>query len=978
MDDLVFEPHGDLLFDNDFDYSLLTTDATAEPTPAGVILSTNELETWLAEGVVETWLEASKSASSTSAMSAFPLCGMQYGLCFIHSSVVDNVHPSVIRAILSATRQLPTTIQPTQHPTCFPQGYVVGFSPLSTLLHVIVERLDSRYAQQHLKNVLQLYHMGLTGDSDSRGQVLSQFQAYKTDLLRIQETISKHKQSIHTLQNQKLYIQTLEARRRAKDTFHHLVLGKDLTPTPDFQKLFDEKEHAIRRVLRFLEDKERSLMRALSSLFPNQVKVFGVPVSPIGWSVWQDLSRDEKFLPQPGVIAFGDNGGSLFDESRNVFWAYSWTRRQLAFNQQQQMVYGRREDPQSEGRHTGNVRLDLSADRVPDASSIHMSPSLLRARYFRWITRSTTQFSPTQNADFIPRSAENQDGVDIDIFMTNEEPDEFYNMSALGPLIHLPRFIAWEPGNFIVHEGPALPLSSYTQPQRIAVVWPQLGHVQRQQLLSDLSRTLAAIWDNFDILNEYVSKKERDESDAAGSNHAHTMPSKESDSYSARTYSDCNLLAQMEERFMNQRFQQSSSESPLISRNKNSADFVCNTANQVMDKHQQQHDEENEGGYYGLEQWTTTTSAAALKANIDQIQDMSVEIRGGVDSERMRQFDFSIDDILVAATGQQGLSMSLDHRLQIVGVSRWKNFDPTSSNPSALLPESMNSMQVKARLSCFPLVHLFTLPDALYDATAAGWNDLAKKVAGHSANAAHFMLLPLPDKERTLYRRWMAAWHTRSFGAPSQTLARFELLKKSRELSRSNVNNRDHQRRGNMKEQKSLDQVAKDQDWPGLDEAIKLQDNEECEDDISVFLEQIQSHILKIRRRRQDNDGVRKEKMLRQERDARVVDGQQGFGWSFGLPTALWTEDPSSLRDNLGDAAGTGGNGPSIEASGLQSLPSAQLAELENAIRACQLSAQEQALVDQQFSLARSAGLPSSALPLTSSARAAQLLMQML
>ncbi|KAG0207010.1 hypothetical protein BGX28_001660 [Mortierella sp. GBA30] len=126
----------------------------------------------------------------------------------------------------------------------------------------------------------------------------------------------------------------------------------------------------------------------------------------------------------------------------------------------------------------------------------------------------------------------------------------------------------------------------------------------------------------------------------------------------------------------------------------------------------------------------------------------------------MRQFDFSIDDVVIRT--KKG-PCSPESDTSIVGVSRWKAFEfggqyhpnkGTGQPPQEQEQEQEQQHEVRHLASDF--VHL---------------------LGRQSREAAEFMTDPLVDKERTLYHRWMAAWHERSPHAPKGARTRFELLR---------------------------------------------------------------------------------------------------------------------------------------------------------------------------------------------------------
>ncbi|KAF9312117.1 hypothetical protein BG003_006614 [Podila horticola] len=417
------------------------------------------------------------------------------------------------------------------------------------------------------------------------------------------------------------------------------------------------------------------------------------------------------------------------------------------------------------------------------------------------------------------------------------------------------------------------------------------------------ARLLVAVWNNFDDLDDYII-------------HGRGIPDPNA------TYSVINkapgapapidILAQLEARFMNQSYGDS-----VTTRH--------NTMDDLVHLEYPRRDEDvcpfTMAGI--LEQRMTTTHAVAMETLARK--DAAVQILEGVMSERMRQFDFSLDDVLVlqpSATNVDLFAVSSD-RPEVVGVAQWKIFDPTSTCPSSLTPGSVNPLQVKARLSSYPLVHLFTPPDILcVDSVPENWQDLARRVARHSTAAAEFMMDPQSTKERKLYHRWMAAWHARSSHSPNETLPRFELLQKNR--------NREIQtsQRKNLLRLRLAELGKCVASTPGGDHH-----------DSSRFLKQVLDRIEIVKQRSACEEESRPSRHLARN------------DWSFGLTS--WADPDEEM-----EAEGDEGKGPStgVAFDGLQSMPANQMAELENAIRVNHLSDEEKAIMERHFS---QAGTPS-------------------
>lgn len=478
--------------------------------------------------------------------------------------------------------------------------------------------------------------------------------------------------------------------------------------------------------------------------------------------------------------------------------------------------------------------------------------------------------------------------------------------------MHLPRVLAWSSNSeadrvkqeFIVSEpayvfAPAVSLS-----ERVACLWPRLDDAHLQHFMDLFARLLVAVWNNFDVLEDYIIDSQgKVESNAKDTfvNQAPRTPTAPID-----------MLAGLEVSFMNQRYGRTMDPETLHDtmngaahrvhlRREDDAPLITVTAGSTLD------------------QRMTTTRAAAIES-LTRMD--AVEIQEGIMSERMRQFDFSLDDLLVqqpSVTNMDPFAVVTD-RPEVVGVARWKIFDPANTCPISLIPGSVNPLQVKARLSSYPLVHLFTPPDILcINSVQENWQNLARRVARHSIAAAEFMMDPQSTKERKLYHRWMAAWHARSFHSPTETLARFELLRKSwnRETHAS-------QRRKDVLRQRLAEVEKSIASTPDGDYH-----------DASRFLNKVLYHIEFIKQRRCKEQPQRH--LTRSD-------------WTFGLPS--WT-DPEEDKTDLDEGDEGEGPGTRDALDGLQGMRVDQLAELKNAIRANLLSDEEQAIMQRHFSQAR-------------------------
>ncbi|KAG0036401.1 hypothetical protein BGZ82_004271 [Podila clonocystis] len=868
-----------------------------EHSAPGSHLSKDELETWLSGNVVETWLEASKLFSAAGASTTFCLGGRQYHLCAISQTLVNQVQPFVLHGVIEATRQLPTAIQESADCQPLPE-YTVVFHPSAKLARVVVSiSPPQKTILSHLTNTLQLFHMGLTGDPGSRGQIFDSFRSTKAELYQVQGQMVTHNINLEALNELKRVIPTLETQRDSKTAFYRLVCGQDIVKKTDIIKTLENKEHDYRQQIQSTKSKTHCLKQSLCVMFPDHTKILGVPTSP-GFSSWSDLGRQDKFLPS-SISASSDS--HRITEKVGSFLHGPWTRRQLAHSQKSGSIC-----------HVtpGNVHLDFSNDRAPDATTLHLSsPTLLRARYNNWISPT----APRSALGCILSSSSsssswNERNLNVELFLAD---DFSFTRAITDPIMHLPRVLAWSNDSgadrinqeFIVSEPVFNVTSGISSRERVAALWPRLEDAHQKHLMDLFARLIVAVWNNFDVLDDYI-----DGQCILDSNAKDSIVQK-----APRAPAPVDILAQLETRFMNQCY----------------GDLVTTRGDTMGDLAYPAHpgrDEEVPSFTVAgilLEQRMTTTHAAAIESLARK--DVAVQIQEGVTSERMRQFDFSLDDVLVL----QPLVTNLDvfgvgsDRPEVAGVAQWKIFDPTSTCLSSLIPGSVNPLQVKARLSSYPLVHMFTPPDFLcIDSDRENWQNLAQQVAQHSTIAAEFMMDPQSTKERKLYHRWMAAWHARSSHSPAETLSRFELLQQSR-----NRETRASQLRKNFLRQRLAE----------LGKSVASTSDDDP-NDASQFLNQMLDHIEITKQRR-----VRKEESRpRSSHPARN-------DWSFGL--TLWADpDEEEIEDE-----GNRGKGPStgFAIDELQGMPVSQLAELENAIRANQLSEEEQAIVERHFSQAR-------------------------
>lgn len=437
--------------------------------------------------------------------------------------------------------------------------------------------------------------------------------------------------------------------------------------------------------------------------------------------------------------------------------------------------------------------------------------------------------------------------------------------------------------------------------ERVVSLWPRLNDAQLQHLMNLFARLLVTVWNNFDVLEDYIIDSQGTVNPNFVANQAPRTPTAPTD-----------MLARLEVRFMIQRYggaldaatQHDTMNGVAHSvhlRREDDAPSITMTAGNTLD------------------QRMTTTRAAAIET---LTRKDAVKIQEGIMSERMRQFDFSLDDLLVqqpSVANMDPFAVDSD-RPEVVDVARWKTFDPASTCPSSLIPGSVNPLQAKARLSSYPLIHLFTPPDILcIDSAQENWQNLARRVACHSTAAAEFMMDSQSTKECKLYHRWMAAWHARSSHSPTETLARFELLQKSRN------------------KETCVSQSRKDflrQRLTELERSIASTPDGDCHD-ASRFLNKVLDHIEVIKQRR-----------CKDKPQRHVAQSD----WSFGLPS--WTDPEEEETDLDGDDEG---KGPSTRDLfyGLQGMRGGQLAELKNAVRAYLPSDEEQAIMERHFSQVR-------------------------
>lgn len=358
---------------------------SVEQTAPGAHLSKDELETWLSGNVVDNWLEASKLFSAAGAPSTFRLSDRQYHLCSISPPLVNRIQPFVLRSVIKATRQLPTDIQETIDCQPLPECTFL-FHPSAKLARVVISIPPPRNTiLSHLTNTLQLFHMGLTGDPESRGRILDLFRSAKSELCQIQDQIAAHSINLEALKEIKRVTPTLETQRNSKSNFYHLVCGQAIDKAIDIRTALGNKEHDYRQQIQSTKHKARSLKQSLFVFFSDHTKILGVPTPP-GFSRWSSLGRHDKFLPSPSLTS---SNSDRITEKVDSFLNGPWTRRQLAHNQKYGSV--------SSFCHatSGNVSLAMNMDRALDATTLHLSSATrLRARYNKWISPTVPRSTP--------------------------------------------------------------------------------------------------------------------------------------------------------------------------------------------------------------------------------------------------------------------------------------------------------------------------------------------------------------------------------------------------------------------------------------------------------------------------------------------------------------------------------------------------------------------------------------------------------
>ncbi|KAG0213776.1 hypothetical protein BGX31_001214 [Mortierella sp. GBA43] len=435
--------------------------------------------------------------------------------------------------------------------------------------------------------------------------------------------------------------------------------------------------------------------------------------------------------------------------------------------------------------------------------------------------------------------------------------------------MRLSRILAWSIGNadavlipgalptmepdFIVQEpSPPIALDSrvYDTPLQgnIKEIWPKLDLQHKKDLMASLVRVVAAIWHKFDLLGGNSLDEFLDNSGADSPSDPDPVLLQEDKQIHERTrpfpfmpmptateavvtldghskpkvLGSADRLCKLEDEFMSRSFLDAFKEATMPSQHHSSKGTECETAASCGGDHigTRETDSTTHGNDWidadsslpsiyetSRSQWMTTTKArvqesvaAQDKAHITPM--LRFEEQKG---SWMRQFDFSLDDLLVQVGPIANLSNGDENVVHIVGVSRWKTFCPVKAGVeqcSEWAPRSANKFQLEARSSSYPLVHLLSLPDVICASEFGGDDDsrtgldrekapmhrmrglacdYVRQLGQVCQDAAKILRLPVKDKERTLYHRWMAGWHERCPHAPKKTKARFDMIRAARQ-----------------------------------------------------------------------------------------------------------------------------------------------------------------------------------------------------
>ncbi|KAF9187345.1 hypothetical protein BGZ50_001987 [Haplosporangium sp. Z 11] len=380
--------------------------------------------------------------------------------------------------------------------------------------------------------------------------------------------------------------------------------------------------------------------------------------------------------------------------------------------------------------------------------------------------------------------------------------------------------------------------------------WPKLNVLQQRYLMSSLTRMLASIWDNFDILSgnslesyQQCSTKDRKGCTEDESSQMETerqvyertrialtrshSPSTSGTDQARSTIGTRRLTAEenlcrLEDEFVNRSFldafraataantstatnapppqtnpfEEISSNANLNGQSGRMREaFTEDPVHDVLENTDCTDVDPIQPHPLDMDTWETmqrmtTTGARARDSVAVQDRMYILPLPAGKSDQQasMRQFDFSLDDLLIQVESPNASPL-------IVGVSRWKIGYPTRTSealPQGALPRSTNMLQSSVRSSMFPLVHLFSLPDVFCPVEFGGQDrscpersnesnclayDMACLLAKHNPQASEFLTDVVSEKARTLYHKWMAAWHERSHCAPAAARTRFELVR---------------------------------------------------------------------------------------------------------------------------------------------------------------------------------------------------------
>ncbi|KAF9412995.1 hypothetical protein BGZ94_000866 [Podila epigama] len=902
-EELDFVVHNDLLNFSEDQASFSSADQTR-----GGRLSADELAMWLSKNVVEVWMDASSQQETfDGSPTTFILGDRHFPLCNIHLAVVNEVRPSIIRKVIAATGCLPSIMHPMCHQAVL-RGFILRFEPRTGMPAILVSAVlnsepvqdaADRACREH-QNTLQLFHMGLTGDATSRGQILDSFRARKAALRRAESQLEQYKVNLKVSKED---FRSADRGLASMTTFYRLVSGRQHDIVVDLERCYaefkatlEETEQNDLQKVRHGTERVQQVGHALAKDFQSSLPVLGVPVIPVDAVSWDEMSRPVKsmnLLPRVGYLEDHDSRTSLLPEPRvNV-----WTRRLLAFNEECRTQHS----PTTESK-SGNVRLYINQDGVPN----------LATHFPTTIDNACDEFG-----DFVA----NDDDVDI--------------LPPMDPIMHLPQVIATDITKdsdsgvtncfeytaselpFGTLEDEPSPLDTTTDAIHInplSVVWPWLSLCKRQELLGRIARLLCSVWINFDILDDESSSRSQDSEKCTMAN-----VSLAPDEPLCAALED--TLKTAEADFMNQSY------------GKTPFEPVAMPWSPKDDAHTQTRLNGTEcdvpiNGTAGTHPRQMTTTKADAVESLSSGLDISVKVED-TGCNHMRQFDFSLDDLLVA----DGDTTQFEQRVFILGVCRWKQFSSFSMPWSSFQDwHNWSPTQEYAAFSAYPLIHLFTpprmfCPSAGHRFLREEWYQLVEHVSRISTSAAQFMLDPPNIKECKLYHRWMAAWHARSPKAPLETVARMEFLR---------ANHRE--RTVPTEKQKMLPLQRIEHQWERLSDKNRVGGRNSGE---ARLLDSLLENIGATLQIRQHKHATNAPNPLKHSM----------CSWRFGLQQPrVW----KGSVDTSSDESQAEERSPN-DADGLQNMRPEELAELEHAVRSCRLSCTEQDILDRYFCQANQA-----------------------